>query len=188
MRRRWQAFRSATGAWTIDILRRPVFRLRFRRHRGPAEKRSRAAPAPARRRAASSTACRSRPITPRAPRRRRKPKPSTWCLSNGNIREYGIDPAPPVDPDRLPITDAHRRGVFDPMTARCCARPPASIRSAPRSAAVALRSSTAAMRYDLKLDFKAHGNGSGGEGLSRPRRWSARFISRRSRATSPTAR
>src|SRR6266566_1722866 len=36
-------------------------------------------------------------------------------LSNGNVREYGIDPAPPVDPDRLPVTDAHRRGVFDPM-------------------------------------------------------------------------
>ena len=37
-------------------------------------------------------------------------------LSNGTIREYGIDPEPPVDPDRLPVTDAHRRGVYDPMT------------------------------------------------------------------------
>src|SRR6266571_1319845 len=32
-------------------------------------------------------------------------------LSNGNVREYGIEPEPPVDPDRLPVTEAHRRGV-----------------------------------------------------------------------------
>src|SRR6202167_3793413 len=37
-------------------------------------------------------------------------------LANGNVREYGIEPEPPVDPDRLPVTDAHRRGVYDPMT------------------------------------------------------------------------
>src|ERR1700731_3484761 len=37
-------------------------------------------------------------------------------LSGGNIREYAIEPEPPVDPERLPVTDAHRRGVFDPMT------------------------------------------------------------------------
>src|ERR1700737_4833236 len=37
-------------------------------------------------------------------------------LVNGTIKEYAIEPTPPVDPDRLPVTDAHRRGVFDPMT------------------------------------------------------------------------
>src|ERR1700685_859065 len=37
-------------------------------------------------------------------------------LSGGNVREYAIEPEPPVDPERLPITDANRRGVFDPMT------------------------------------------------------------------------
>jgi hypothetical protein len=75
-------------------------------------------------------------------------------LSNGNIREYGIDPAPPVDPDRLPITDAHRRGVFDPMTGSML-RAPAGID--PLSPEVC-RSGAAIfdgrMRYDLKLDFK----------------------------------
>src|SRR5271168_4899006 len=29
-------------------------------------------------------------------------------LANGTVKEYGIDPVPPVDPDRLPITEAHR--------------------------------------------------------------------------------
>src|SRR5450432_2801298 len=37
-------------------------------------------------------------------------------LSGGNIREYAIEPEPPVDPERIPLTDANRRGVFDPMT------------------------------------------------------------------------
>ena len=38
-------------------------------------------------------------------------------LANGNVKEYGIEPEPPVDPDRIPVTDAHRHGVYDPMTA-----------------------------------------------------------------------
>ena len=38
-------------------------------------------------------------------------------LANGNVKEFGIEPQPPVDPDRVPVTDAHKRGVFDPMTA-----------------------------------------------------------------------
>jgi hypothetical protein len=37
-------------------------------------------------------------------------------LAGGNVKESAIDPAPGVDPDRIPITDAHRHGVFDPMT------------------------------------------------------------------------
>src|SRR6266851_5330322 len=37
-------------------------------------------------------------------------------LTGGNVREYAIEPEPPVDPDRIPLTDAHRRGVYDPMT------------------------------------------------------------------------
>ncbi len=32
-------------------------------------------------------------------------------LVNGNVKEFAIEPEPPVDPDRLPVTDAHRRGV-----------------------------------------------------------------------------
>jgi hypothetical protein len=75
-------------------------------------------------------------------------------LSNGNVREYGIVPEPPVDPDRLPVTDAHRRNVFDPMTGSML-RAPATVD--PLSPEVC-RSGAAIfdgrMRYDLKLDFK----------------------------------
>ena len=37
-------------------------------------------------------------------------------LFNGNIKEFAIEPEPPVDADRIVVTDAHRRGVLDPMT------------------------------------------------------------------------
>src|ERR1700744_2061336 len=37
-------------------------------------------------------------------------------LSNGNVRDYGMEPVPPVDPDRIPVTDAHKKGVLDPMS------------------------------------------------------------------------
>src|SRR2546430_2468871 len=75
-------------------------------------------------------------------------------LSNGNVREYGIDPAPPVDPDRLPITEAHRRGVFDPMTGSML-RAPASVDPlSPEVCRAGAPIFDGRMRYDLKLDFK----------------------------------
>src|SRR5258708_29017394 len=46
----------------------------------------------------------------------KKTEAISMVLSNGNVRVYSIEPAPPDDPGPLPITDAHRRGVFDPMT------------------------------------------------------------------------
>ena len=37
-------------------------------------------------------------------------------LASGNVKEFAIEPEPPVDPDRIVVTDAHRRGVLDPMS------------------------------------------------------------------------
>jgi hypothetical protein len=75
-------------------------------------------------------------------------------LTNGAIKEYAIEPEPPVDPDRIPVTDAHRKGVFDPMTGSMLRVPGTADPISPE----ACRSSAAIfdgrMRYDLKLDFK----------------------------------
>ena len=49
-------------------------------------------------------------------------------LSGGTIKEFAIEPEPPVDPDRLPVTDAHRRGVYDPMTGSMLRVPGTAIR------------------------------------------------------------
>jgi hypothetical protein len=75
-------------------------------------------------------------------------------LANGTIKEYGIDPEPPVDPDRLPITDAHRRGVFDPMTGSMLRVPGTADPLTPEVCRTAAAIFDGRMRYDLKLDFK----------------------------------
>ncbi len=75
-------------------------------------------------------------------------------LANGTIKEFVIEPEPPVDPDRLPITDAHKRGVLDPMTGSMIRVPgtadPLSAEACRGTASVF----DGRMRYDLKLDFK----------------------------------
>ena len=43
-------------------------------------------------------------------------------LANGNVKEFTIEPEPPINPERIPVTEAHKRGVFDPMTGSLRAR------------------------------------------------------------------
>ena len=76
------------------------------------------------------------------------------ALANGTVKEFGIDPVPPVDPDRIPVTDAHRRGVLDPMTGTLLRVPgtgdPLIAGGLPFRRAIF----DGRMRYELKLDFK----------------------------------
>src|SRR6478672_5250735 len=37
-------------------------------------------------------------------------------ILNGNVKDFAIEPQPPVDPDRIVVTEAHKKGVIDPMT------------------------------------------------------------------------
>ncbi|ARQ02885.1 hypothetical protein CAK95_10530 [Pseudorhodoplanes sinuspersici] len=37
-------------------------------------------------------------------------------LNDGTVKDVSIVPAAPEPPDRVPVTDAHKRNVFDPMT------------------------------------------------------------------------
>lgn len=37
-------------------------------------------------------------------------------LAGGNVTEYAVEPPLPPVPDRIPVTEADRHGVFDPMT------------------------------------------------------------------------
>ncbi|MDB5500910.1 MAG: hypothetical protein JWR89_812 [Tardiphaga sp.] len=75
-------------------------------------------------------------------------------VTSGYIKEFSIDPEPPVDPERIPVTDAHRRNVLDPMTGSLLRVPG----SGEVLAADSCRTGTAVfdgrMRYDIKLDYK----------------------------------
>lgn len=77
------------------------------------------------------------------------------ALSGGNVKDSAIEPEPPENPERIPLTDAHRRNVFDPMTGSLLrvggTGDPVS--------AEACRNKTMSvfdgrMRYDLRLDYK----------------------------------
>lgn len=75
-------------------------------------------------------------------------------LQNGTVKEFSVDPPTPPHPDRIPITDAHRKGVLDPMTAALVRVPgtgdPVSADVCTRTAAVF----DGRLRYDLRMAFK----------------------------------
>jgi Protein of unknown function (DUF3108) len=75
-------------------------------------------------------------------------------LASGNVKESVIEPEPGVDPDRIPITDAHRRGVFDPMTGALLRVPGTGDPVSPEACHSATAIFDGRMRYDLKLEFK----------------------------------
>ena len=75
-------------------------------------------------------------------------------LANGNIKEFAIDPEPPVDPDRIPVTEAHKRGVLDPMTSTMLRVPGTGELLSPESCRTGSSVFDGRLRYDLKLDYK----------------------------------
>lgn len=75
-------------------------------------------------------------------------------LNNGNIRKFAIEPEPPVDPDRVPVTEAHRRGVYDPMTGSMLWVPGTADPMTPEACRVGAGIFDGRMRYDVKLDYK----------------------------------
>ena len=75
-------------------------------------------------------------------------------LVNGNIKDFGIEPEPPVDPDRIPVTDAHKKGVFDPMTGSMLRVPGNGELVSPEACRAGAAVFDGRLRYELKLDFK----------------------------------
>jgi len=75
-------------------------------------------------------------------------------LDKGNVKEFSILPEPPVDPDRIVVTDAHRRGVWDPMTASLLRVAGTGDPVTPDACHNGAPVFDGRMRYDLKLDFK----------------------------------
>ena len=75
-------------------------------------------------------------------------------LLNGNIKDFGIEPVPPVDADRIPVTDAHKRGVLDPMSSTLVRVPGTGEMLTPEACNNGAAVFDGRMRYELKLDFK----------------------------------
>lgn len=48
---------------------------------------------------------------------RKKSDEISLTIANGAVKDIKVDPPQEDDPERVPLTDAHRQGVLDPMTA-----------------------------------------------------------------------
>jgi hypothetical protein len=75
-------------------------------------------------------------------------------LANGGVKDFSIDPVPPVDADRIVVTDAHRKNVLDPMTGSMIRVPGTGEVLTPDACRTGTGVFDGRLRYDLKLDFK----------------------------------
>ena len=75
-------------------------------------------------------------------------------MANGGVKDFSIDPVPPVDPDRIVVTDAHRKNVLDPMTGSMIRVPGTGEVLTPDACRTGTGVFDGRLRYDLKLDYK----------------------------------
>lgn len=75
-------------------------------------------------------------------------------LGGGNVRDFSIEPEPPVDADRVVVTEAHKKGVIDPMTSSLVRVPGNGDPLGPEACRGGSSVFDGRLRYDLKLDFK----------------------------------
>lgn len=75
-------------------------------------------------------------------------------LANGGVKDFSIDPVPPVDADRIVVTEAHRKNVLDPMTGSMIRVPGTGEVLTPDACRTGTGVFDGRLRYDLKLDYK----------------------------------
>ena len=75
-------------------------------------------------------------------------------LSSGTVKDFMAEPPTSPDPQRVPIQDAHRRGVLDPMTAAIIRVPGNGDTFVPEACNRRLAIFDGRMRYDLQLAYK----------------------------------
>ena len=75
-------------------------------------------------------------------------------IANGNVKDFTIDPPQDNAPERVPITEAHRHDVLDPMTASLLRVPGNGDPLSPEACKQTLSIFDGRLRYDLQLAFK----------------------------------
>lgn len=85
---------------------------------------------------------------------RRKTDKVHVTINDGNVKDFNADPPPDKLKERLPITEAQRLGVLDPLTASLMRTPGTGNALAPEACQRTLPIFDARLRYDLKLSFK----------------------------------
>jgi hypothetical protein len=75
-------------------------------------------------------------------------------LAGGNVKDYAVEPPTSPHPDRIPLTDAHRRGVIDPMSGSLTRVAGTGDPLSPEACNRTLAIFDGRLRYDLKLAYK----------------------------------
>jgi hypothetical protein len=75
-------------------------------------------------------------------------------MSGGTVKELIAEPPTMPSPNRVPLTEAHRRNVTDPMTAAILRAPSNGDTFSPEVCKRTLSIFDGRMRYDLQLSFK----------------------------------
>jgi hypothetical protein len=75
-------------------------------------------------------------------------------LAGGNVKESVIEPEPPPHPDRIPVTEAHRKNVTDPMSGSLARVAGTGDVLSPEACNRKLSLFDGRLRYDLKLAYK----------------------------------
>jgi hypothetical protein len=75
-------------------------------------------------------------------------------LSAGTVKELVVDPPTTPNPERIPVTDAHRHGVIDPMSAALIRVSGTGDPVSPEACRRTVPVFDGRMRFDLQLSFK----------------------------------
>ena len=84
----------------------------------------------------------------------RKTEELRIILHSGTVKEFAVDPPTPPHPDRIPITEAHRRGVTDPMSGSLVRVVGTGDTVSAAACQQTIPVFDGRMRYDLRLEFK----------------------------------
>jgi hypothetical protein len=77
-----------------------------------------------------------------------------FAFSGNTVKDVVIEPPPNPDPMRIPITDAHRKGVVDPMTSALVRVPGTGEVVGPGACSRTTSVFDGRLRYDLTTTFK----------------------------------
>jgi uncharacterized protein DUF3108 len=85
---------------------------------------------------------------------RKKSDVIRFAIANGNVKDLQVDPPQDDDPERVPLTEAHQHGVFDPMTASLVRMPGSGELLSPEACQRTMAIFDGRLRYDMQFAFK----------------------------------
>jgi hypothetical protein len=84
----------------------------------------------------------------------RRPDEIRMAFAGGGVKDLQVEPPTPYNPERVPLTEAHRHGVIDPLTAGLISVAGTGEVLTPEACRRTVQIFDGRQRYDLALSFK----------------------------------